>query len=117
MTGNGDHGAGGEAAHVRLAAGDTPVGPVGLSVDHQRAGAADALAAIVGESDRFVALQGELVVQDVEHLQKRHVRIQVVRGIVDKAPPVLGARLAPHANGDGNVPGCIFGRHVRASHL
>ena len=45
-----------ELAHVQLAGGRAPLRAVGLAVDHQPAGAADALAAVVVEGDRLLAL-------------------------------------------------------------
>ena len=45
-----------ELAHVELAGGRALLRAVGLAVDHQRAGAADALAAVVVEDDRLLAL-------------------------------------------------------------
>ena len=65
-----DHVAVLEAAHVRLAARHAAVRAVGLAVDHERAGAADSLAAVVRERDRLLALRGQLVVHDVEHLEE-----------------------------------------------
>ena len=47
---------------------------VGDAVDHESAGAADAFAAIVVERDRLFALFDQLLVENVEHLEERHVR-------------------------------------------
>lgn len=57
---------------------------VRFAIDDERAGAADAFAAIVRERDRLFALERELVVHDVEHLEQRHVRVQVFRLIINK---------------------------------
>ena len=62
-----------ELAHVELAGGGAPLRAVGLAVDHQRARAADALAAVVVEGDRLLALGDEALVDEVEHLEERHV--------------------------------------------
>ncbi len=48
-------------------------GAVGVAVDDHAAGPADPLAAVVVEGDRLLALRGQLLVDDVEHLQERHV--------------------------------------------
>ena len=61
-----------ERPHVQLAGGGD-LGAVRLAVDHQAAHAADALAAVGVERDRLLALLVELLVEDVEHLEERHV--------------------------------------------
>ena len=60
-----------EVAHVELADGGAGLRPVRLAVDHEAAGAADPLAAVVLEGDRLLAALGELLVEDVEHLEER----------------------------------------------
>ena len=42
-----------------------------LTINHERACATDSFTAVVVEHDRFLAFGDELVVQDVEHLEKR----------------------------------------------
>jgi len=108
---DGDGGAVGEAAHVSLAARNGAVRTVGLAVDDQRARAADPFAAVVGERNRILALALEVVVDDVEHLEERHVRIQV-RGLVfDKFAGLARAGLAPDPEGDRDELGGGFGDH------
>jgi hypothetical protein len=46
---------------------------VGLSVDHDPTGAADALTAVVVEGDGLLALVDETLVQHVEHLEEGHL--------------------------------------------
>ena len=53
-------------------------GPCGAAVDDDAAGAADALAAVVVERDRLLALRDQALVDDVEHLEERHVGADVV---------------------------------------
>ena len=48
---------------------------VGDAVDHEAAGAADAFAAIVLEGDGLFALFDQTLVEHVEALQHRHLRI------------------------------------------
>ena len=67
-----------EVAHVQLADGGAALGAVGDAVDHEAAGAADAFAAIVLEGDGVFAVGDEAFVDDVEHLEERHVGIDVV---------------------------------------
>ena len=74
-----------EVAHVELAQRGPGLRPVGDAVDHDAAHAADAFAAVVIEGDRLLALVHELFVQDVEHLQERHVRVGVVDLVTDHA--------------------------------
>jgi hypothetical protein len=57
------------------------VGTVGLAVDDGRAGAANALAAVVVERDRLLAGVRQVLVDHIEHLQEGHVRVEV-RGLV-----------------------------------
>ena len=53
---------------IRLAGGDPLVRAVGLAIDDERTGSADAFAAIVIESDRFLAALGEFLVDDIQGL-------------------------------------------------
>ena len=62
-----------EKSHVKLAHGRAAARAVGHAVDQETARPADALAAIVVEGDRLFAAADQLFVQDVEHLQERHV--------------------------------------------
>ena len=59
-----------EGAHVQLARRSALLRSVGLTVDHQRAGAADALAAVVIEHDGFLAFFDQALVQDVEQFEE-----------------------------------------------
>ena len=61
----------GELAHVELARCRALLRPVRLTVDHDAAGAADALTAVVVERDRLFALDREVLVHLVEHLEER----------------------------------------------
>jgi hypothetical protein len=76
---------------------------VRLAVDHHAAHAADALAAVVVERDRVLALRDQALVDDVEHLQERHVRADVGRVVGDeraRGPPIF---LAPYFERDLHV--------------
>src|SRR5262249_19825817 len=72
-----------ELAHVELADGRTAIGPVRDAVDDEAAHPADAFAAVRVECDRILALLDEALVDDVEHLEKRHVSRNVVGDVVD----------------------------------
>ena len=66
-----------------------------LAVDDERAGAADAFAAVVVEGDGLLALHGELVVDHVQHLEKRHVGIDVGRRVFLEPAGAVRVLLAP----------------------
>ena len=84
----------GELAAVELARRGAALRPVRLAVDHEAAGAADALAAVALERDRVLVLQGQALVEEVEHLQERHLRAsRPRRGAPRRSPP----RRAPPA--------------------
>src|SRR5690606_30593379 len=89
-----------EAPHVELAGGGGAVRAVGDAVDHDPAGAADPLAAVVVERHRFLAGGEEPLVEDVEHLEERRVGADVGHLVGHQAAGRLGARLPPDAEGD-----------------
>jgi hypothetical protein len=68
-----------EVPHVQLAGGGGPLRAVRHAVDHHAAHAADALAAVVVERDRLLAVERSALVEHVEHLEERHVRGDVRR--------------------------------------
>ena len=77
------------------------IGPVRDAVDQEPARAADALAAVRVERDRIVALRDQPLVDDVEHLEKRHVGRDVGRrGSATSCPGCVGSRLAPDSQVD-----------------
>jgi hypothetical protein len=84
-----------EAAHVKLAGGGGAARPVRGAVDHHAARAADALAAVVVERDRLLALQDQALVDHVEQLQERHLGRDPQRRIAHEAALALGVLLAP----------------------
>ena len=73
---------------------------VGDAVDGQRAGAADALAAVVVEVDRLLALVDEAFVDDVEHFEEGGLLGDVLGIVGFDAALVLGAGLAPDFEGE-----------------
>ncbi len=90
----------GELAHVQLARRRAALGAVGLAVDHQPTRPADPLAAVVLEGDGLLATGHEAVVDDVEHLEERHVGVDV--GDLDGLHLACGVGpcLAPHVQRD-----------------
>ena len=84
-----------EHAHVQLTRRRAALRAVRLAVDHQRAGAADALPAVVVEDDRLLALLDQPLVEDVEQLEER--RLVADLGDLVRLEPALfvGPVLAP----------------------
>ena len=66
------------------------------AIDHESAHPANSLAAIVVERDRLFAPIHQAFIQDIQHLQKRHVRIDVVGLIANRSAGVAGRLLPPH---------------------
>src|ERR1700687_5413230 len=64
-----------EEAHRKRADRGAAPAAVGYSIDQKTAGAADSLAAIVLEGNRRFARGLEIFVEQIEHLQKRHLRL------------------------------------------
>src|SRR2546426_807820 len=91
-----------EAPHVELADGGRALGSVRDAVDHEATRAADTLAAVVLERDRRLAAIDQLLVDDVEHLEKGHVRADVLRLVGDQAAAGAPALLAPHPERQGH---------------
>ena len=91
-----------EGAHVQLA-GRGDLGAVRLAVDHQATHAADALAAVGVERDGFLALGVQLLVEDVEHLEERHVGGDRVELVGLHGACGLRVRLAPDLEGQSHL--------------
>src|SRR6185295_3915926 len=87
--------AGLELPHMELAGGGAELRAVGLAVDHDAAGAADAFPAIVFESDGLFILGDEALVEEVEHLEERHVLADAGDVVVDHDALRARAGLAP----------------------
>ena len=64
-----------EVAHVELAHGGGGQRAMRDAIDHEAAGAADALAAIVLERDGLFAFFDQLFVEHVQHFEERHVGV------------------------------------------
>jgi len=87
----------GELAHVELARGRALLRAVGAPVDHQAAGAADALPAVRLEGDGFPAFEDEAFVEHVQHLQERGVGADASDVVGLEPAGVAGTVLAPDA--------------------
>jgi hypothetical protein len=73
---------------------------LGDAVDHAGTGPADAFATVAVEGDRIFAAGDQILVDDVEHLQKGHVRRNVLGFVGDEAAAVVRTRLAPDLQGE-----------------
>ena len=85
---------------MELAGGRAELGAVGLAVDHQPAGAADAFPAVVLEGHGLLAFGDEPLVQQVEHLQERHVLAHAGHGVLHHGTGVGRPGLAPDPEGE-----------------
>ncbi len=65
------------------------------SVDVHAAHAADAFSAIVVENNWSLTLANKFLVQNIHHLQKRHIGVDVGDGVINKFPGSLGVLLSP----------------------
>jgi hypothetical protein len=83
-----------------------------LAVDHQRARPADALTAVRVERHRLDSGGSQALVDDVEHLQERHLVVDPRRVDDVEVTVVVGAVLTPEAQGEVEVR-----RHLSGSPL
>src|SRR5438552_6627022 len=82
-------------SHVKLTDCCGMIGTVRFSVNGERAGSANALAAIGVERDWLLAASEQNFVQNVEHLEKRGVRRNVAHAVINEFTGCLCIRLAP----------------------
>ena len=85
-----------EAAHIKLASGCSRGGAVGVTIDIERAHAADTLAAVVVKVDGLLALLDELLIEDIEHLEERGVSGNVLHLVGLEVSLLLRSSLTPH---------------------
>lgn len=85
-----------ETAHVNLAGRGAVARAVRTAVDVQRAHTADTLAAVVVERHGLLALVDQVVVQNIQHLEKRGVGGDVLDFVGFECPFCLGVFLAPY---------------------
>ena len=69
---------------------------MGDTADDQAAGAADAFTAVAVEGDRFLAAVDQIFVEEVEHLEQRHLADDVADRVVDQLAGLVGTGLAPN---------------------
>ncbi len=83
-------------AHVELADGAAFLMAVGDPVDDEAAGTAYAFTTIMFECDRVLVLVDEILIENIEHFEKRHMGADIVELIGRKAALVLGILLPPY---------------------
>jgi hypothetical protein len=87
-----------EVPHVQLAGGGGLLRAVRGAVDDHRAHAADALAAVMVERDRVAPLADETLIEQVHHLEERHVRLDPVDVVVGEPASLARGMLPPDAD-------------------
>ena len=92
-----------ETAHVDLACGGTRGRAMGMTIDIERAHAADAFAAVVVEDYGFLAAIDEHLVQDVKHLEERGVARDVFHVVALELAFLLRTTLTPHLQCKTNI--------------
>jgi hypothetical protein len=84
-------------AHVELAGGRRRFRAMGDAIDNHATHAANAFTAIMIEGDRLIAAGGQLLVEQVQHLQKGLVRANAIEGIIGHTTLSLAILLPPDA--------------------
>ncbi len=93
----------GEVSHVELANGDAFFFAMGDTVDDKTARTADAFSTVMIEGDGFFAPEDQVLVEDVEHLQKRHVGADVFELVGLESAFVSRIFLPPHVQGQPHL--------------
>src|SRR5215213_1009796 len=84
-----------EVPHVQLTRRSRSLWSMRDTIDHHAAGTADPLPAIVIECDRFLTHLVQVPVDDVQHLEKRHVGIDVFRLVTNHLTLSVRVLLSP----------------------
>ena len=79
---------------------DPFAGTVRLAVDGAGTGSTDPLATVVREGNGLFVADRQTVIDDIEELEKRHVRTDIMRGVIDKFTGLRWTGLPPDAQGD-----------------
>lgn len=92
-----------ELAHMQLASGCTTLGSVWAAVDDHSTGAANTFTAVVTEGHRLLTLRSQLLIEHVEHFEKRHVLVDIIELVIAKRTFILATFLAPNFEFDLHV--------------
>ena len=87
-------------AHMQLAQGGFPFRAVGPAVDHGAAHAADPFPAIMVKGNGLLALQGEPLIDNVQHFQEGGVRRNILGLVGFQAARRLRPGLPPDFQGE-----------------
>jgi len=85
-----------EVAHVQLAGGDAFVSAMWLAINHHRAHATNAFAAVVIKGNGLLAVVGQVFIEDVHHFQKGHMRADIAECIFLHFTGLLRSSLTPN---------------------
>ena len=85
-----------ELTHVELAGSDALYGAVGVTIDIERAHAADTFTAVAVEDYRFVAALNKLLVEHIEHFEEAAAGRHIVERIVDELSFLFRTTLTPN---------------------
>src|SRR5215203_4443383 len=105
---NGDRLAIAKLSHIKLAYRARMIGSVWLTVDRERASAADTFAAIRLERDWFLSVFHQSFIEDVKHFEKRGVLRNIAHFVIDEFTWRFWVRLPP--NSQLKVHSCRNGR-------
>ena len=82
--------------HEQLAGGYLVVRTVGTAIHIQGTGTANALTAVVVEGDGLDALANELIVQDIQHFEKRSIFLHIRNVVGLEMAFCFGVLLTPY---------------------
>jgi len=69
--------------------------PMRATIDNQRAHPANPFTAVMVESNRVITLNHKLMIKNVQHLKKGHVRVNAIEIVHHHLARRIGAFLAP----------------------
>jgi hypothetical protein len=88
---------------MQLAGGGALLRAVGLTIDHEAAGATDAFAAVTVEHNGFATGLDEVLVDGIEHLEEGHLVLHVSCLIGLESARVVGVVLTPDLQSELHV--------------
>jgi hypothetical protein len=80
---------------MKLADGGTLLRAMGFSIDHKATAATDPFPAVMLKSNRLLAFALKLLIQHIQHLQKRHMLGDIGNFIADKFSGSIPIFLTP----------------------
>src|SRR4029453_8015861 len=86
------------------------------AADEKPARAANTFTTVRIKCDRILTLHDQRFVDDVEHLEKRHVRRHIVGDVIDKTTGLIRTWLSPHFEFDAHLPASSIQLAASSSH-